>query len=65
MNFEKHLDKHHNCRVVLVDQTFKDRQQPVPTLYCADHIKWIKFCSHKEAEILKQAGVEDLGLLKI
>lgn len=63
MNFEKYLDKHMNCRVALFQKRFRNRSDLVPTLYCVDHLKWLKYCSHKEADILKQAGVEDLGRL--
>ena len=64
MNFEKYLDKHMMCRVVIVEKKFKNRSKLVPTLYCADHVKWLKYCTFKEADDLIQAGVENLGPLK-
>lgn len=58
------ISKHDKCQVVIIDKLWKNKLHPVPGLYCADHGKLIKWLSDDAAQILEDAGVENLGMLK-
>ena len=63
MSLIKSYPKHHSCQVVIIDRYVKGQAHLVPGLYCADHGKWIKWLSLKDADELVEFGVEHLGSL--
>jgi hypothetical protein len=64
MSFNDILDRHHNCRVVILPRFHKNRNELVDGLYCEDHAKLIKWLRTEHSEELQQAGVQRLDPIK-
>lgn len=61
--YKNQLDKHHNCRVVIIDRYVKGQPVLRPALYCAEHVKWIKWLTLSESKEFQELGVEHMGAL--
>ena len=64
MSFEDILNRHNDCKVVMMPRMWKNKVWPTMALYCQDHVKLIKWLSdHQYGEL--RGLVEELPMTKV
>ena len=64
MSFEDILDRHHDCKIVILPRFHKGKPRLIDGLYCEDHCKLIKWLTPLLSQELQKEGVECINPIK-
>jgi hypothetical protein len=64
MSFEDILNRHNDCKVVILPRFHKNRNRLIDGLYCECHCKLIKWLTPELSKELQASGVELIAPIK-